>query len=154
MFDKLYYSYGSNLNLDRFGFRLSGQFEKLCNYTIKDWKLVFGTGRCQDQSCANIIPCKGEEVEGVIYKIDQKGVDQLDVYEGVWLGTYRKAYFLYRKERVLVYIGVAESSAPPSLTYLNTIIHGCADHGLIRTQTQLEKIYRKFKKQQIYASQF
>ncbi len=142
-----YFAYGSNLSTEQMKDR-DVVYSESRIAILEGWKLIFpvysyGWGG----GVADIIVAGDDDiVEGAIYETDQKGLRQLDHYEGrqtqsgVEVGLYRRQYIWVRSEqdaeKVLTYIvnhtdGYKESNDhPPSDKYLNTIVRGAESHGL------------------------
>lgn len=124
----LYFAYGSNMSLRRFRNRV-GCIQKVCNYTLKDYELLFNCGNGYDLY-ANIQSCVGKSVEGVIYKIDKEQERDLDRYEALGV-MYIKEHFMYNGKKVIYYKGISdEGGVRTSAEYLGHIITGYVDHGL------------------------
>lgn len=134
----LYFSYGSNLYVPRFEFRC-GPVTKIQNYQLPDYKLVFNTGN-EYASFANIVPCKGSIVSGVIYDITPEQEYQLDIYEGVAAGCYKKVWLPWQKEGLLCYIGLRPCNEPPQADYLAYIYKGAISHDLINLADRIRAI--------------
>lgn len=129
----LYFAYGSNLSLHRIRIRL-GNYQKVTNHVIQDYELVFNIGDLH--SYANIIPKKGKEVEGVIYRIPKKELTYLDRYEAVPV-NYIRQRFMYEDEECHLYMGVKKTKAYPTLEYLQIIQTGCVEHRLVKTYNKI-----------------
>jgi len=76
-----YFAYGSNMNPERMRERgvlyYSRQRLVLPGYSLKFNKIVYAP----HAGAANIIPDENDQVEGVLYKITLRGIQNLDKYE-------------------------------------------------------------------------
>lgn len=78
-----YFAYGSNMNLERMR-------ERGVNYIsrkrgiLRGWRLAFNkiAGNNSNGGYANIVKDESAMVEGVLYEIDERGIKNLDIYEG------------------------------------------------------------------------
>lgn len=80
----LYFAYGSNLDVDRMSIRCP-LARPVRPYTLRDWRLVF-------RGVADIIPDKGHQVRGGLYRITADDEAALDRYEG-YPSLYTKVWF-------------------------------------------------------------
>lgn len=123
MITRLYFAYGSNLNLIQMK-RRCPDAKPIGQMIIKGWKLVF-------RGVADIVPEKGGQVFGGIWRITEADERKLDTYEGVRGGLYRKVYLPIRRfqgdDRVLVYVMNSDGIYPPSQGYLDGIVEGYTD---------------------------
>lgn len=131
----LYFAYGSNLNLERMKWRVDN-YEKICNYILKDHKLVFNIG--SGCAYANVLPKQGSEVEGVIYRISAFDLKSLDRCEAVPI-NYIRSSFDYKGEECFIYLGMLETEKYPTAEYLQIIQKGCIDHKLVKTLDLINK---------------
>ncbi len=128
----LYFSYGSNLNLDRM-FDRCPNAEPIGPATLKDYRLLF-------RGVADIEPSKGHEVVGALWEITDECEAALDVYEGYnarvpLRGMYRKEFVKVRGHdgkfrRALVYVMNRGRISPPQTYYLEVIAEGYRDFAL------------------------
>lgn len=129
--NKLYISYGSNLNTEQMAHRCPTA-EPIAVATLKDHKLVF-QGRPHGAH-ANVIPAKGEEVPVVIWKITAKDEAALDIYEGVKGGYYTKEMMEIEVNgqtvEALIYIMRPSHYGIPTDEYLDIITEGYVDFDL------------------------
>ncbi|XP_063778402.1 gamma-glutamylcyclotransferase [Pseudophryne corroboree] len=88
-----YFAYGSNLLKERILLdNPSAAFHSIA--MLKDHKLAFGTHNGNRNSrwhggVATVIESKGDEVWGVVWKMDISSLDSLDIQEGVGGGVYQ-----------------------------------------------------------------
>ena len=113
-----YFAYGSNLNMEQMASRTPFATSEGQMY-IDNWRLVF-------RGVADIEPHKGGRLAVGMWKITKPDEDNLDRYEGVKHGLYRKEDILgmmtYRMNSVEI--------VPPYEDYFNTILEGYRDFGL------------------------
>lgn len=136
-----YFAYGSNLLIDKLKFRVDhlGEVTVYKQYNLMGWKLVFNCGWFH--TFANIV--KGDEtdfVEGILYDLNAYQLKLLNEYEGL----YETYYFdIDANSIACVYISTKKchkvDNGKPELAYLNSILQGCADHGLTKTYLKLMK---------------
>lgn len=142
--EKLYFAYGSNMNLNQMAFRCPDA-EVIDTVRLEGYRLAFcanGGGN----GVATIIPAEGSCVDGVLWRISERDEQHLDHYEGF--------PFLYGKESVVVMDqdGVSrevmaytmnspyrDTPALPSKAYLEGILIGCRQNG-IETAPVLEAV--------------
>ncbi|MFA5991361.1 MAG: gamma-glutamylcyclotransferase family protein [Candidatus Doudnabacteria bacterium] len=72
-----YFAYGSNLNLEHMRRICGWHFTVLSAAVLEDYQ--FGP---DTRGYANIRPCPGEKVYGMIYEVEQRSIDALDEFEG------------------------------------------------------------------------
>lgn len=132
-----YFAYGSNM--------LKEQMEKRTGPIIESWpallkhhELAFNKAGKDGTGKANIVRERGSLVFGVAYKCDRRALEQLDHYEGVSGGHYKRRFanitFITGEERrAVTYIAVPDKEDDglmPSRAYLETIITGAREHRL------------------------
>lgn len=125
---RLYFAYGSNLNLAQFCRRCPAALQ-VSRATLDGWVLVF-------KGVADVVPCDDPRalVQGALYEITDECEEALDRYEGFPV--------LYRKERILatlpdgeqveamVYVMNRTGILPPAYGYYWTISEGFRDWGI------------------------
>jgi gamma-glutamylcyclotransferase (GGCT)/AIG2-like uncharacterized protein YtfP len=127
-----YFAYGSNLNLERLKSRGVTVYNSEQGI-LEDWRLVFNLidETLVGAGFANIEPCKGCKVEGLIYSISDSSIANLDKFED-HPRDYMKDYVDVidcngEKIKCLAYIA-QKNRIQPSLTpteeYLNHILKG------------------------------
>ena len=77
---KLYFAYGSNINLEQMEYRCPDA-EAVCNVILDNYSLVF-RGRNDGNGVATIVPDKGRKVYGKLWKLTPKCERSLDRWEG------------------------------------------------------------------------
>ena len=135
MKEKLYFAYGSNMNLDQMEFRCPAA-QVVGNVRLEDHELTF-CSQNPSSGVANIRPKEGCHVDGVLWRITQDCEKSLDRYEGY--------PHLYGKETIhvkatdgaayesMVYVMNAphkDLPANPSQFYLYGILKGCEQNGI------------------------
>jgi cation transport regulator ChaC len=135
-----YFGYGSNVDPRTFlGRRRMRPLETRVG-VLEDFALVFdlpvGKG---ERGMANVRPCSGTRVWGVLYRITLPDAVQLDRSEGVHRGAYRRLSVEVRVEggvgaaRHPAYTLHSDHSRPgrkPSRRYLGLLLAGARHHGL------------------------
>lgn len=131
---KLYIAYGSNLHLEQMAYRCPGA-RVMCKGIIEDYALVYRGSKTG--AYATIIPCKGDHVPVVVWKINTEHERSLDIYEGFPTFYYKKD-FLVKPDNPLLpdflamaYIMFDEAKVgKPSMKYLETCSQGYLANGL------------------------
>ena len=90
--EKLYFAYGSNMNLNQMAFRCPDA-EVVESVRVEGYRLAFRTNG-GGNGVATILPEEGSYVDGVLWRISERDEQHLDHYEGF--------PFLYGKEPVTV----------------------------------------------------
>lgn len=123
---KLYFAYGSNINLVQMKFRCPNA-ERITPVTLRDYSLSFrGAG------FATVLPEEGSEVKGLLWEITEKCERVLDLYEGVADGHYSKQEVTVRDAlgnefSAMVYVMTEERSQVvcfPHTAYHDGILEG------------------------------
>nr|XP_008521172.1 PREDICTED: gamma-glutamylcyclotransferase [Equus przewalskii] len=140
----LYFAYGSNLLTERIHLRNpSAAFfcvARLCVARLQDFKLDFGnfkgkTSETWHGGIATIFQSPGDEVWGVVWKMNKSNLSSLDKQEGVKSGTYVPIEVnVYTQEGKKItcrsYQMKNYESAPPSPQYKKVICMGAKENGL------------------------
>lgn len=128
--NKLYFAYGSNLNLAQMAYRCPTA-KVLGASVLKDWRLLFRGAH--ESAVATVEPAQGGSVPVLAWEITPSDEASLDRYEG-WR-------FLYRKEEVAATLDGETVSAmmyvmnegrllgQPSDKYYSTILAGYRNAG-------------------------
>lgn len=144
-----YFAFGANMHESVFHGRRRMRPLEWRVGRIKDYRLRFNLeGRPRGKAApANIEPCSGEEVWGVIYRITRHDLVRLDSTEGVPGGAYRQLWLGAedadkRPIEVVAYVAQGkETDGNPSLRYITLLREGARAHGLPRHWTnKLEHI--------------
>ncbi|XP_008322121.1 gamma-glutamylcyclotransferase [Cynoglossus semilaevis] len=134
----MYFAYGSNLLKERLQLKnpsaLMYSVARLQNY-----KLAFGNHKGIANSrwhggVATIEPSPGDEVWGVVWKMNLSDLESLDRQENVRLGTYSPVELSVKTDGQVIgcrsYIMNSCVYAPPSPQYLQVILMGAEQNGL------------------------
>ena len=120
----LMFAYGMNTNRDEMAYRCPDA-HSLGHARLIDHAFRFATH-------ADVVPCAGSYVDGVLWRITDQDLDRLDQLEGY--PTY------YGRDRVRVsqgsriFLAVCYSmqpgraDSPPSNSYINMVLEGYAQH--------------------------
>ena len=116
--ERIYFAYGSNLNLKQMASRAPTARPLGAAYLV-GWKLVF-------RRVADIVPCDNLGLLPIgMWRLNSADEDALDKYEG-WPKTYRKVEI----NGMMTYQMNKGSFSEPSDRYFHTILQGYADFGL------------------------
>ena len=130
---KLYFAYGSNINLDQMVHRCPAA-EVVGPVVLENYRLLF-RGNRRGRGVATIVPHKGQTVHGLLWKITPECERSLDAYEG-WPSLYEKQSVIVRdragqESTVMVYVmDVFREPAEPSRYYYDGILEGYRKNGL------------------------
>ena len=136
MDDRLYFAYGSNINLDQMAHRCPNA-QVVGPVVLQDYKLLF-RGNDRGNGVATIKPHKGRKVYGLLWKITPDCERSLDVYEG-FPRLYDKQDVTVRDSdgrefTVMAYVMTdtckCRDPAVPSIFYYNGIRTGFLQNGL------------------------
>ncbi|XP_056115449.1 gamma-glutamylcyclotransferase b [Rhinichthys klamathensis goyatoka] len=134
----LYFAYGSNLLKERLQLKNPSAIIH-CVAKLKDYKLVFGNHKGVASQrwrggVATIEHSPGEEVWGVVWRMNVTDIESLDRQENVKMGTYSPMkVFVSTTDQDLhcrTYIMNSCVYAPPSPHYLEVIVMGAEQNGL------------------------
>lgn len=119
----LYFAYGSNLDVDGMA-RRCPQAIPVTTAKLHGWRLTF-------RGCADVEPAEGEVVHGALWDCTSSCIANLDRYEGVRGGFYRKEWLevetLHGPVEALVYImnpTPYDNASLPAPFYLDTLVAG------------------------------
>lgn len=131
----LYFAYGSNMDF--------GQMRKRCpsaitisTASLPDHQLAFTRfAESRRGGVADIVPCEGASVEGVIYEISDDDAAGLDGYEGVAEHSYKRLQVRITLPageiiEVLTYKASEQGNFQPSEAYMQHLITGAKYHAL------------------------
>lgn len=135
----LYFMYGSNMNDEQIHSRCSRP-EVLAVARLPDHRISFhGYVRTWDSGEETVIPCVGEDIWGVIYKLSFFDAEKLDAWQDVRMDGAGR-YFHYpvdvfdisgRRFPVLTYKkDVLNEPTLPSAEYIEHIVSGAVFHGI------------------------
>lgn len=130
----LYFAYGANMDEETLAER-GVEFKPVCSGKVRHMRLVFskpaedGTGRADLQNA------RGNVVEGVVYDVAESSLANLDVYQGVDRGHYRRQTvtvqtFKGELECVAYRAAKFRTGLKPSVAYLQSLIRGAEKHRL------------------------
>lgn len=137
MKNKLYFAYGSNLNVQAMSQR--------CPKARKVGKLILPNARLVFRGVADCIYSRRSTCPGGLWRITPACEAALDRYEGVSGGLYRKEYLTVRlkpeaaPEEVLIYVMNRGGIMPPWEDYIDTIAQGYRDFALDDQLWQLDR---------------
>lgn len=150
---KLYFAYGSNLNIRQMRLRCPTA-KPLAHATLEGWKLTF-------RGVADIVKGDVDDiVYGAVFHIEHKDEHALDVYEG-YPHLYEKAFVKVRTPHgvmraMVYYMNVSHDRASdfrrPGQSYLNSIYEGYKDFKLPRIM--LSDAARRSKKHELEQAKF
>ncbi|CAN9514486.1 unnamed protein product [Ophioblennius macclurei] len=136
----LYFAYGSNLLKERLQLK-NPSATMHCVARLKDYRLVFGNhkGLASDRwhgGVATIEQSPGDEVWGVVWKMNTSDLESLDNQENVMMGAYSPVELSVKMKgqdlHCRTYIMNSCVYAPPSPQYLKVIVMGAEQNGLPR----------------------
>src|SRR5271165_1853980 len=120
---KLYWAYGSNLNVE--------QMQKRCPEATVVAPLIVPRAILRFRHVADVSFHEKARCPGGLWRISQEDENALDIYEGVAYGFYEKRYLRLRidgrEEECLFYKMLSYGIMPPSKTYLEVITQGYRD---------------------------
>lgn len=135
MGERLYFAYGSNMNLDQMEFRCP-EARAAGTVRLEDYRLAF-CGNASGCGVATILPEEGSHVDGVLWEITPECEGSLDRYEG-YPALYGKEMVCVKDKsgtemEVMAYTinsPYKERPASPSQLYLKGILEGCRQNGI------------------------
>jgi gamma-glutamylcyclotransferase (GGCT)/AIG2-like uncharacterized protein YtfP len=129
----LYFAYGSNMNFKQMAYRCPGA-RILCKAFLPDWKyFINGNGY------AGVEQSKGDVVYGGLWELQPAHWKELDLYEAVDQGFYKKVkvrVFIETESRTkesLVYLYLSNNYeyGTPSEEYQSIVLQGARDLDLM-----------------------
>ena len=131
-----YFAYASNLSRKQMSERCPDAQPKFVA-TLPNYKLIFaGWSRKWHGGVASIKPFRGERVIGAIYELSERGLRQLDKYEG-YPDIYTRVNVIVtdgfgNRMEAVTYVKVEQSEeTQPSKEYLAIIQQGYRDWGIV-----------------------
>ena len=102
---------------------------------LKDYKLIMNMGgpNFLEPSFANIRPCKGSSVEGIIHEIDEKDLQKIMNTEGEDYELVKLSISVNGKKKnayTLIYETDETRDIPPSKRYLKILISAAKENNL------------------------
>lgn len=140
-----YFGYGSNLLTQRLTDRV-GRVISRGNHTLEDHQLVFNCG-----GFANIIPSRGNSVDGHLYELSPIQLKELNTYEGF----YNMEFFDIDENTIgVVFIGMEHivdrtNWQLPSRNYLAIILAGMQEKGITKNYNTTLELYYNLPKPKI-----
>ena len=135
----LYFAYGSNLEPVQMKRRCPGS-APVGQAVLPDHRLGFPVRSDGDWlgGVASVEPSPGEAVHGVLYRITDEDLAELDLYEAVAEGMYRREMIGVwpvgdpNPQQAWTYIALPDPQgpSPPSRAYLDVILLGARHYGL------------------------
>lgn len=135
MTDTLYFAYGSNVDPSGMGRRCPSSVV-VGRAALLDWRLTF-------RGVADVEPHPDSMVEGLLWSCPDEDIKELDYYEGVAGGFYRRERLPIERQGVtylaLVYVMNPtdyDDVSLPSRSYLDSIIRGYTAFGVPMRQVR------------------
>ena len=123
---QLYFAYGMNTNQDEMAYRCPGA-QSLGHARLIDHAFRFATH-------ADVVPCKGSYVDGVLWSITDQDLDHLDQLEGYPTYYGRDRVRVSQGSRVFLAICYSmqpgRSDSAPSDSYMNMVLEGYEQHNV------------------------
>jgi len=135
--DYWYLAYGSNLwkkqKVVRTGsIRTGNESPQIAR--LADYRLAFNKRDKNGEVVANIMAAPGNEVIGIVYRVNDESLKKMDKYER---GYDRSIVSVILENKTcieaFIYIAIAKNvieEKKPTTEYLNKIINGANEHGL------------------------
>lgn len=130
----LYFAYGSNMSEQRLRARVPGARKVGTGFLPGHEFLFSGYSQTWGGSVANVKPCRGSKVFGVLYELPPGGLATLDRFEGYPRAYTRKSATIARIPRgrtraVLYYKRDTRPLGPPNPEYVAIIGRALEEHG-------------------------
>ena len=123
-----YFAFGSNMSAQRMNDRL-GWFPSPSGAILHDYVMVFNK-HSNDGGKANIMYSRGNQVEGILYSVNEEDLLILDKYEGVATEQYKRYDIEVLDNNKKSFAAVAYKALntgklfAPTEEYLNYILEG------------------------------
>ena len=129
----LYFAYGSNMNERQLRSRVPGARKVGTGHLLGHEFLFSGYSQTWRGSVANVKPCRGSQVFGVLYELPPGGLAELDRFEGYPRAYQRKTTSIARIPRgraraILYYKRDTRPLGPPSPEYVAVIGRALKEH--------------------------
>jgi hypothetical protein len=126
---RLYFAYGSNMDLAQMATRCPGA--RVVEGAVLEGRRFIIAAR----GYANVVPASGEAVFGLLWDLPPADEASLDRYEGVRPGFYRKDECEVlttggRNVGALLYLAAETGTGEPRPGYLEAIVAAARHHGL------------------------
>ena len=123
---QLYFAYGMNTNQDEMAYRCPGA-QSLGHARLIDHAFRFATH-------ADVVPCKGSYVDGVLWSITDQDLDHLDQLEGYPTYYGRDRVRVSQGSRIVLALCYSmqpgRSDSAPSDSYMNMVLEGYEQHNV------------------------
>ena len=123
---QLYFAYGMNTNQDEMAYRCPGA-HSLGHARLIDHAFRFATH-------ADVVPCKGSYVDGVLWSITDQDLDHLDQLEGYPTYYGRDRVRVSQGSRIVLALCYSmqpgRSDSAPSDSYMNMVLEGYEQHNV------------------------
>ena len=123
---QLYFAYGMNTNQDEMAYRCPGA-HSLGHARLIDHAFRFAVH-------ADVVPCEGSYVDGVLWSITDQDLDHLDQLEGYPTYYGRDRVRVSQGSRIVLAICYSmqpgRADSPPSNSYMNMVLEGYAQHNV------------------------
>jgi gamma-glutamylcyclotransferase (GGCT)/AIG2-like uncharacterized protein YtfP len=124
----LYFAYGSNMWQQQMTVRCP-ESRTVGTGRLKGWRWIITR-----RGYASIVASEGDFVFGTVYELSEADVRNLDRFEGVARGCYRKELLMVdvagRESNCLVYVDYVTEEGQPREEYIYRINKGILDAGL------------------------
>ena len=121
---QLYFSYGMNTNQDEMAYRCPDAFA-LGHARLIDHAFRFAVH-------ADVVPCRGSYVDGVLWRITDRDLASLDQLEGYPTYYGRDSLRVSIESRIVQAVCYSmqpgRADSPPSDSYMNMVLEGYAQH--------------------------
>ena len=121
---QLYFAYGMNTNQDEMAYRCPGA-QSLGHARLIDHAFRFATH-------ADVVPCRGSFVDGVLWSITDQDLDHLDQLEGYPTYYDRLQVRVSQGSRIVLALCYSmqpgRSDSAPSDSYMNMVLEGYKQH--------------------------
>jgi cation transport regulator ChaC len=146
-----YFAYGSNMDPERMKKRV-GRLPDRIPGILRNWRLEFNKASkdISSKGFANIMPCPGKVVEGILYAVTEEELRKLDDYEVV--PTHYEQYVITVERRdtgevipAITYIANRDkvrNGLKPTREYLNHLLAGvdCLSEEYVRRLRVIETL--------------
>ena len=145
-----HFGYGSNLNT-QFLRKYVPSAEFLMKAYLPNFEVQFRFwSKRRNGGISTIIESPGRLVHGVIYRVDAKEMEELDILESVPQGLYKREKFLVLGENEkwieadLYRVAKPKGPFTPSKSYVELMLSGAKDHGIDPNYMKIiEAIYER-----------
>ena len=121
---QLYFAYGMNTNQDEMAYRCPGA-HSLGHARLIDHAFRFAVH-------ADVVPCEGSYVDGVLWRITDRDLDSLDQLEGYPTYYGRDSLRVSIESRIVQAVCYSMQpgrlDSPPSDSYMNMVLEGYEQH--------------------------